>query len=133
MLKLFKEKRFTLLLLALLALLPVLSWGGALAEKSITLPEKMEHSVPLEDTLSETVPCLPGASYRFSVRNSRTITVPGNRIRPWTPAKLDTEKTCIEITLSPDSFELPESVKISYTTFTISTTPVRAGPEYIFS
>ncbi len=133
MLKAFKEKRFVILLLAILALLPVLSCGGALAESCSDIPATVGHGHFPDGTLDETLPCTPSANYRFSGRINRTIPVPGGRIRPWTPAELDNEKISVDLQIPACPFELPESVKISYTTNTISTTPVRAGPEYIFS
>ena len=133
MLEAFKEKRFALILLAILVLLPVLSCGGALAESSTCFAETIEHGSLPDGTLSESLPCPPSATYRFSGRVNRTIPVPGGRIRPWTPAELDTEKVSIDLPLPVCAFETPENVKISFTTNTICTSPVRAGPEYIFS
>jgi hypothetical protein len=118
--------------LILLTLASLLSVGGAFAEESIAQPVT-EHSVPYEGSIHDNLPCLPGATCRFSNRVNRTIPVPGSRIRPWTPVELDSRNSCIAVPPSPELFELPEGVQIYYTANTICTSPVRAGPEYIFS
>lgn len=127
------KKRCTLVLLMMAAVLSLLSFGGAWAESNVFLAEQIEQNTPFDGSLNETQPCLPSATYRFSNRTNRTISAPGTRIRPWTPVALDTENSTIEISLSPEIFELPEGVKIKYTDNRICTTPARAGPEYIFS
>lgn len=128
------KKRFAPVLLILLAILPLLSVGGALAEEN-TLPgeAQTEHNAPLEGSIHKNQPFIPGANYRFSNRVNRTIPVPGSRIRPWTPVELNSENSCIVAPPAPELFELPEGVKIYYTVNTICTSPVRAGPDCIFS
>ena len=126
------KKSGTLTVLILLTLMSLLSAGGAFAEESISLPVT-EHGVPQEGSIHDNQPYLPVTTCRFSNRISRTIPVPGSRIRPWTPVELDSSNSCVVTPLSPELFELPEGVKIYHTANTICTSPVRAGPEYIFS
>ena len=128
------KKHFTPVLLILLAILPLLSAGGALAEENTPqAAAQTEHNAPLEGSIHNNQPFIPGANYRFSNRVNRTIPVPGGRIRPWTPVELNSENSCIVAPPAPELFELPEGVKIYYTANTICTSPVRAGPDCIFS
>ncbi|MBQ4314564.1 MAG: hypothetical protein IJC21_03885 [Lentisphaeria bacterium] len=121
-------------LMLLLIFTAVSSFAGANSEtvaNTLRLSEKKELQHTPE-SIEKSLPYTPSATYRFSNRQTRTA-ANTNRIRPWTPVDLKESLELINKNFPPSlRFELPDNVQATCTAHTLCTSPVRAGPEYIF-
>ena len=132
-----KEKKTALFMLILLMFSAVsCSFAGFLVESSLPVAAKIQ-SAPQnqedEGGFFEDVPCIPCSAFRFSLRQQRNVQASTGRVRSWTPADLvrheELEK---KINFPHISFRQIEEVMCQCAENTITTSPVRAGPERYF-
>ena len=128
-------KKIYAYMILLLLILAGASWAGGntgSAARLSCIGEPLHGET--QESLADNLPGIPASVFRFSARQSRVVTAPGSRVRPWTPVDISIQEILLHKSYPVvGGFDLPDGVKANCTAQNLCTSPVRAGPEYILS
>lgn len=131
-----KGNKFNVITMLLLLLTAAACSFFGICEENISDVARLTEQRQLHhdpETLAESLPYTPSATYRFSSRQTRTLSAT-SRVRSWTPADIKDKAELIIRNFPPSvCFDLPDNVQAVGTAYCLCTSPVRAGPEYIFT